>query len=321
MGRRRKGGRAVHGWLVLDKPYDLGSTQAVSKIRWLFNANKAGHAGTLDPLATGILPIALGEATKTVQFVQDGMKRYRFTARWGEATTTDDGEGQVIARSDVRPDAEAIRSILHQFTGEIDQVPPIFSAIKVRGERAYDLAREGEKPQLEARAITINSFSLSEIVDADHAVFEAVTGKGAYVRALIRDVALALGTQGHVSSLRRTAVGPFTEDMAVTFEDLTGTPLGADIDRNDLDQAILDSLLVGIEEALADLPATAVSGADAEKLRRGQMVVVAPPVAKGIRENDVGFIPAILASSHDEPIAICALDGLKLKPVKVFVTS
>ncbi|MCI5045448.1 MAG: tRNA pseudouridine(55) synthase TruB [Aquisalinus sp.] len=318
MGRRRKSGRDVHGWLILDKPYDFGSTEAVSKLRWLYNAKKAGHAGTLDPLATGLLPVAFGEATKTVPFVQDGLKTYRFTARWGEATSTDDQEGEVIATSGKRPTAAEIQAVLPDFTGDIEQVPPAFSAIKVDGERAYDLAREGEAPELQARTIRINALNLVESSDADHSVFEAVTGKGAYIRALVRDIAHALGTEGHVSALRRTAVGPFNEDMAITFDELLGQPVSRDLDRETLDRDLLDAELAGIGTALSDLPASTVSGGDAERLRRGQAVVVAPPVAKGIRGGLSGFIPAVFASCHDEPVAICALDGLKLKPVKVF---
>lgn len=318
MGRRRKKGRPVNGWLILDKPYDVGSTEAVGRVRWLFDANKAGHAGTLDPLATGILPIALGEATKTVPFVQDGEKTYRFTARWGEATTTDDTEGEVTATSAVRPSREEIEAALPDFTGEIDQVPPAFSAIKVDGERAYDLARDGEKVELEARIITVHDFRLVDIPDADHAVFEAVTGKGTYVRALVRDLARALGTEAHVSTLRRTAVGPFTEDMAVTIEDLTGKNFAADVHRDMLEQETLDSFLEPVESALAALPSAAVSGGDSEKLRRGQAVIVQPPVAKGIRGERVGEIEAVLAMHHDDAVAICRLDGLKLQPVRVF---
>ena len=318
MGRRRKSGRDVHGWLILDKPYDFGSTEAVSKLRWLYNARKAGHAGTLDPLATGILPIAFGEATKTVPFVQDGLKTYRFTARWGESTSTDDREGAVIATSRKRPSAAEIENILPDFTGDIEQVPPAFSAIKVDGERAYDLARDGEMPELQARTITINSLRLVECPDPDHTVLEAITGKGAYIRALVRDIAHALGTQGHVATLRRTAVGPFTEDMSITFEELLGQPVSRELDRETLDRDSLDAELVGLGSAMTALPATAVSGGDADRLRQGRAVVVAPPVAKGIRGEQSGFIPVVFASCHDDPVAICALDGLKLKPTKVF---
>ncbi|MCA8889008.1 MAG: tRNA pseudouridine(55) synthase TruB, partial [Parvularculaceae bacterium] len=205
MSKRRKKGRPVNGWIILDKSYDMGSTEAVSKLKWLFQAQKAGHAGTLDPLATGVLPIAFGEATKTVPYVMDATKRYRFTAQWGEATTTDDSEGEVIARSDHRPARADIEAILDDFTGEIEQTPPQFSAIKVGGERAYDLARDGETVELPTRLIDVHELTLLDIPDADHAVFEAVTGKGAYIRALVRDMGVALGTQGHVSALRRVA--------------------------------------------------------------------------------------------------------------------
>lgn len=305
---RRKKGRAVSGWLVLDKPLELGSTQAVGKIRWLFNAKKAGHAGTLDPLATGVLPIALGEATKTVPFIMGAEKTYRFTACWGASTTTDDGEGDVIARSDARPSREAIEAALPAFTGEIEQVPPQFSAVKVAGERAYDIARDGEEVALEARAIDIHELTLIDTPSADEAVFEAVTGKGAYVRALVRDMAKALGTEGHVSALRRVAVGPFHEDDAVTIEEVEAgeTPEGR------------DDLLLDIAGALADLPQAAIDGPQADKLRRGQPAVIAPPVAKGVRGERAGEIENVLAVLHDEAVAICALDGLKLKPSRVF---
>jgi len=308
MGARRKKGRPVSGWLILDKPYDMGSTEAVSKVKWLFKAQKAGHAGTLDPLATGVLPIALGEATKTAPYVVDAQKRYRFTARWGAATATDDAEGEVIARSDTRPDRAGIEAVLERFTGEIDQAPPQFSAIKVGGERAYDIARDGEAVTLAPRRIVIHALDLVDTPSADEAVFEATTGKGAYVRALVRDMARALGTEGHVSALRRLAVGPFRAEDAVTVADLEALePAEA-----------RDALLTPISVALGALPQAAVDGPQADKLRRGQAAVVAPPVAKGVRGDGAGLVPAVLAMLHDEPVAICALDGLKLKPSRVF---
>ena len=317
MGRRRKKGRAVHGWLVLDKPYDFGSTEAVSKIRWLYDALKAGHAGTLDPLATGILPIALGEATKTVPYIQDGLKRYRFTAKWGAATTTDDTEGEIIATSDHRPSKEDIIAALPNFIGDIDQVPPAFSAIKIAGERAYDLARDGEEVILAARTIRVVDFELIETTP-DQAVFEAVTGKGTYVRALVRDLAQILGTKAHVIGLRRTGVGPFTEDMAVTFDDILGEPVSKETDRAKYTPEHLDGFLVSMEAALADLPSASLSGGDAAKLRQGRTIIIQPPIAKGIRGDHVGAIEAVLALNDDEPVALCALEGLKLKPFKVF---
>lgn len=317
MGRRRKKGRAVHGWLVLDKPYDFGSTEAVSKLRWLLDAQKAGHAGTLDPLATGILPIAFGEATKTVPFVQDGLKRYRFTAKWGITTSTDDMEGETIATSDHRPTQADIEAALPAFIGDIQQVPPAFSAVKIAGERAYDLARDGEKVELEARTISVLAFTLVEAIQ-DEAVFEAVTGKGAYVRALVRDIAQALGTEGHVTALRRTAVGPFTEDMAVTFEDILGEAPSKENDRTKYTSEHLDGFLETIETALSDLPAASLSGGDATKLKQGRTIIIQPPIAKGIRGDHVGDMEVVLATAHDEPVALCALEGLKLKPFKVF---
>ena len=308
MGRRRKKGRPVSGWLILDKSLEMGSTQAVGKVKWLFQAQKAGHAGTLDPLATGVLPIALGEATKTVPFIMDAEKTYRFTAKWGEATTTDDGEGDVIAKSDMRPSTQEIEAILDQFTGEIEQIPPQFSAIKVAGERAYDIARDGDEVKLEARVISIHDLRVVETPSPDETVFEAVTGKGAYVRALVRDIAKALGTEGHVSALRRTAVGPFRAEDAVTVDALEAyeTPEAR------------DAAIQPIAFALSELPQASVDGPQADKLRRGQAAIIAPPVAKGVRGESAGVVENVLAVLHDEAIAICTLDGLKLQPGRVF---
>lgn len=308
MGKRRKKGRPVSGWLVLDKPFDFGSTEAVSKSKWLFQAQKAGHAGTLDPLATGVLPIAFGEATKTVPFIMDARKTYRFTAKWGASTSTDDGEGEVIATADKRPNRAEIEAVLSDYTGEIEQIPPQFSAVKIGGERAYDLAREGEKVELQARKIQIHDLYIVDTPSTDETVFEAVTGKGAYVRALVRDIAKALGTEGHVSALRRMAVGPFRADAAVTIEALEeiATPEAR------------DEALLPIAFALSGLPQASVDGPQADKLRRGQAAVIAPPVAKGVRGERVGEIENVLAVLHDEAVAICALDGLKLKPSRVF---
>ena len=308
MGARRKKGRPVSGWLILDKSYDMGSTQAVSKAKWLFKAQKAGHAGTLDPLATGVLPIAFGEATKTAPFIVDAQKRYRFTARWGAATTTDDAEGEVVATSDARPSREALEAALDRFTGEIEQAPPQFSAIKVDGERAYDIARDGETVALAPRLITVHALKVVDTPSADETVFEATTGKGAYVRALVRDMARALGTEGHVVALRRLAVGPFRAEDAVTVDELEA--IDAVEDR--------DAMLTPISVALCGLPQAAIDGPQADKLRRGQPAVIAPPVAKGVRGEAAGVVPAVLAVLHDEPVAICALDGLKLKPSRVF---
>ncbi|MET0272647.1 MAG: tRNA pseudouridine(55) synthase TruB, partial [Phenylobacterium sp.] len=219
MGRRRKGD-AVSGWVNLDKPYDLTSTSAVSRIRRIFNAQKAGHAGTLDPLATGILPIALGEATKTVPFLVDADKAYRFTIAWGRTTATYDREGETIAESDVRPTVAQVEAALPAFVGEISQVPPAYSAIKVDGERAYDLARAGETVELKARLVTVHSARVADVPDADHITLEIECGKGTYVRAICRDLAEKLGAHAHVSALRRTRVGRFTEADSVGLENL-----------------------------------------------------------------------------------------------------
>ena len=316
---RRKKGRPVHGWLVLDKPYDYGSTEAVSRLRWFAGAQKAGHAGTLDPLATGLLPIAFGEATKTVPYVQEGLKTYRFTARWGEATSTDDTEGEVTARSDVHPDAEAIEAALPAFTGTIQQRPPAFSAIKVDGERAYDLARDGAAVELEARPITVESFRLVEAREGE-AVLEAVTGKGAYVRALVRDLAEALGTVGHVSALRRTRVGPFGEADMVTMEAVTGHPAAERLGTEHRDEARFDAALIGTAEGMRDRPRAVIDGTAANRLRHGQEALLAPPDAKAVRGDRAGEVEPVLAVERGgAPVAICRLDGLKLVPLKVLV--
>ena len=311
MGKRRKKGRPVSGWLILDKPYDFGSTEAVSKTKWLFQAQKAGHAGTLDPLATGVLPIAFGEATKTAPYITDAQKRYRFTAKWGASTATDDAEGDIIATSSNRPDREGIEAILGQFTGDIEQVPPQFSAIKVGGERAYDIARDGEEVKLAPRTISIHELIIADMPNADETVFEAVTGKGAYVRALVRDMAHLLETEGHVSELRRLAVGPFRAEDGVTLDQLEAITLLED----------RDALLTPIAAALPHIPQAVIDGPQADKLRRGQAAVIAPPVAKGIRGDQAGVVPTVLAVLHDEAVAICELDGLKLVPNRVFNTA
>lgn len=308
MARRRKKGRPVSGWLILDKDFDLGSTEAVAKVKRLFDAQKVGHAGTLDPLATGVLPIALGEATKTVPYIMEGEKLYRFTAKWGASTSTDDGEGEVIATSDRRPTRAEIEAALPVFTGEISQIPPQFSAVKIAGERAYDLARAGESVAIEPRMVTIRMLRLVDIPDPDHAVFEASTGKGAYVRALVRDLAKGLDTEGHVSSLRRLAVGPFHSDEGVTLAALEAMA----------DPEAREAALLPISAALADLPATEVGGPEAERLRRGQPAVISPASARGLRAGESGVLPAVLASLHGDAVALCELDGLKLKPVRVF---
>src|SRR5262245_22789776 len=222
MAHARKG-NDVHGWLVLDKPAGMTSTHAVARLKRLFNAKKAGHAGTLDPIATGVLPVAFGEATKTVPFVQDGEKTYRFTVCWGIETNTDDCEGEAVAQSANRPTAGEIAALLPRFTGTLAQQPPAFSAIKIKGERAYDLARSGEVPDLSARIVTIHAFDLID-AGCDTAVFEACCGRGTYVRALARDLGRSLGCYGHVSALRRTRAGPFSEKDAIGLQELEADP-------------------------------------------------------------------------------------------------
>jgi len=290
----------VDGWVVLDKPLGMGSTQAVGKVRWLFAAEKAGHGGTLDPLATGILPIALGEATKTVPFIMDGRKEYSFTLRFGEARATDDGEGEVSATSDVRPTDEAIRAALARFIGDIEQMPPAFSALKIGGQRAYDLARAGEAVELKPRTVTIDRLELVARPDADHADFVVGCGKGTYIRSLGRDLAKALGTVGHLSALRRTAVGPFREAAAISLSKLEALGhipplLGA---------------LVPVATALDDIPALALTGTQADRLRHGQPVLLtrdAPPSGTLVR-----------AETGSKLVALVRSDGAALQPVRVF---
>lgn len=308
MGRRQKKGRPLSGWLVLDKAHDVGSTEAVSKAKWLFQAQKAGHAGTLDPLATGVLPIAFGEATKTVPYIMDAHKRYRFTARWGAATTTDDLEGEIMMRSEVRPDRAALERLLPEFTGRIEQVPPRFSAVKIAGARAYDIARDGQEAALRARPIDIHTLTIVDMPSSNETVFEAETGKGAYIRALVRDMARAFGGHGHVSALRRLQVGPFLAEDSVTIERLEALSLMDD----------RDAVLAPLSAALGSLPQAAIDGPQADKLRRGQAAIIAPPDAKGVRGDRIGVVGAVLAVLHNEPVAICELDGLKLKPTRVF---
>jgi len=260
--------RDLNAWLVLDKPVGMTSTQAVAIAKRLFNAKKAGHAGTLDPLASGLLPIAFGEATKTVPFVMDGEKAYRFTVRWGAETATDDSESAPTATSEARPSLAAIEAALPAFIGEVMQVPPQFSALKIDGERAYDLARSGETVALEARPVLIHSLRLIEAED-ERAVFEAECGKGTYVRALARDMGRILGTFGHICALRRTLVGPFGENDMIPLDQLEAL-----CDRAASGEGSLADALLPVETALDDIPALAVTRADAARLHRGQAVLL-----------------------------------------------
>jgi tRNA pseudouridine55 synthase len=265
----RRDKRDIHGWIVLDKPIGMTSTQAVAVVKRLFSAKRAGHAGTLDPLASGGLPIALGEATKTVPFVMDGRKRYRFTVRWGEERDTDDTEGQVVKTSKTRPEPDSVRALLPQFTGVIEQTPPRYSAIKVQGERAYDLARDGEVVELAPRPVEIHQLDLVEQIDNNHSVFEAECGKGTYVRALARDIGRILGCFGHISALRRTLVGPFGENDMILLEQLEAL-----CNRAASGEGSLADALLPVETALDDIPALAVTRADAARLHRGQAVLL-----------------------------------------------
>ena len=307
MGRRRKG-QAISGWINLDKPYDLGSTQAVSRVRRLFDAQKAGHAGTLDPLATGILPIALGEATKTVPFLVDADKTYRFTIAWGQTTATFDREGEVLAQSDVRPTADQVAAILPRFVGEIEQIPPAYSAIKVDGERAYDLARAGEVVELAARKVTIFAARLVEALDVDHVTLEIDCGKGTYVRALVRDIAEMLGACGHVSALRRTRVGGFSDANAVTLEMLEQLVY----------EARQSEALLPVETALDDIPALAVTDEDAFRLKQGRSIVLVPRQVESVKARLKPGSRTVSATAGGSVVALCEMRAGRLEPSRVF---
>ncbi|MDG2521446.1 tRNA pseudouridine(55) synthase TruB [Caulobacter segnis] len=305
---RRKKGEAVSGWVNLDKPYDLGSTHAVSRVRRAFNAQKAGHAGTLDPLATGILPLALGEATKTVPFLMDADKTYRFTIEWGRTTATFDREGETTAQSDVRPTVEQVEAALPAFVGEVDQVPPAYSAIKVDGERAYDLAREGVEFELKTRKVSIYSLSVVGAPDADHVELEMDCGKGTYVRAVVRDLAEALGACGHVSQLRRTRVGAFTEATAISLETL---------ENFDYDARLSEALLP-VETALDDIPALAVTDEDAFRLAQGRPIVLVPRQVETLKAQLTPGDRTVSAMNGEKIVALCEMRAGRLNPVRVF---
>lgn len=316
-GQVRRDKRDVHGWVILDKPIGMTSTQAVAVAKRLFQAKRAGHAGTLDPLASGGLPIALGEATKTVPFVMDGRKRYRFTVAWGAERDTDDTEGRVTQTSDARPTAEQIRALLPQFTGNIEQTPPQYSAIKIQGERAYDLARDGEVVPLVPRPVVIHELVLTEQPDNDHAVFEAECGKGTYVRALARDIGRLLGCYGHISSLRRTLVGPFAEADMIPLAELEAL-----CDRAASGEGSLADALLPVETALDDIPALAVTRSDAARLHRGQAVLLrgrdAPHCNGTVYVTVSGRLLALAELSNGEliPKRVFNLSGLTANPVQ-----
>jgi len=298
---RRKKGRPLHGWLVIDKPLGLTSSAVVNKAKWAFDAQKAGHAGTLDPEATGVLAIAFGEATKTVPYVTDSMKAYRFTVRLGKGTNTDDGEGEIIARSDKRPSADEVRAALPSFTGDIMQIPPQFSAVKVDGERAYKRARDGQEMNLKARPLLVDSLKLVEMPDADHAVLEMVCGKGGYVRSIARDLGHALGCYAHVVQLRRIWAGPFEIEDSIPFEKLD------EMAKN----PALDAFLLPLEAGLNDVEELVCTPEGAAKLRNGNPGMV---LAANVEYGDECW-----ASLDGVPVAIGVYKAGELHPNRVFV--
>lgn len=308
MGRSKKG-QIVNGWINLDKPQGLGSTQAVGKVRRLFDAQKVGHGGTLDPLATGILPIALGEATKTIPYCQDHIKIYSFAACWGEQRNTDDAEGEVIATSHVRPSEADIQAILPRFTGEIEQIPPLFSAIKVDGERAYDLARDGEEFELKARTVYIETLEMTAF-NPDMPRFRVVCGKGTYIRSLVRDMAQALGTVGYIKDLRREAVGPLAQNTAISLEKL----------QELADSARLEEALLPVETVLADIPALALTTQEAARLKNGQaLTFIARPDIERLDKAGIDWKAGdtALAVLQGTPVALVDVEGPHIHPVRV----
>lgn len=310
MARRRRG-RPVHGWLIIDKPAGMTSTQVVGRVRRALDAAKAGHGGTLDPLATGLLPVALGEATKTVSQVMDGAKTYRVTARFGIATDSDDAEGNPVETHPHRPDDAAIRAALEGFVGTIEQVPPAYSAIKVAGRRAYDLARREAPPELAARPVRVDAFDLVDRPDPDHATFAIACGKGTYVRALVRDLARALGTVAHVVALRRTRCGPFIEAQAISLEKL---------DEVGHSPAAFEPLL-SVEAALDDIPALHVADSDARRLSSGQSVSLSTVLPDGARGSGTSAPPpegeTVPVLCAGRLVALARRDGGRIRPIRV----
>jgi tRNA pseudouridine55 synthase len=297
---RRKKGRDISGWLVVDKPAGLTSTAVVNKVRWAFDANKAGHAGTLDPDATGILAVALGEATKTVPYITDALKCYAFTMRLGQATKTDDAEGEVIAQSDTRPTDEAIKSALGAFVGDIMQVPPQFSAVKIDGERAYKRARDGEDMDIAARPLWVEELVMTDRPDADHVTLEMTCGKGGYVRSVARDLGEALGCFAHVRDLRRLWSGPFELSDALTLDKVEAMARTPD----------LDSHLLPVAAGLTDLEEARCPLDSMTRLRNGNPAPVIAPTA--------GFGDEIWVSHDGIPVAVGTYKGGELHPSRVF---
>ncbi len=300
MGRKRKG-RDISGWLVVDKPAGMTSTAVVNKVRWALQAKKAGHAGTLDPEATGVLAVALGEATKTVPYITDALKAYSFTVRLGQATNTDDAEGEVIATSDLRPDEAAIKEALHPFIGEIMQVPPKFSAVKIDGQRAYKLARDGEDVELTARPLWVEELLLIDRPDPDHVVLEMTCGKGGYVRSIARDLGAALGCHGHVLSLRRVWSGPFDASDGLSIDQIDALAHSPELDAH----------LRPLEEGLADLPELTCTPEGATRLRNGNPGMV--------MASDVEYGDEAWASLNGKAVAVGIYKSGELHPSRVFV--
>ena len=307
---RNKKGRNVNGWIILDKPCGVTSTHAVARIKRIFDARKVGHAGTLDPLATGILPIALGEATKTVSYAVQDEKAYEFTVRWGIETTTDDTEGELACESAVRPSLDDVQAVLPEFIGQIEQIPPKFSAIKINGNRAYDVARSGGDVELKARSVQIGDLRIVGSPDADHTTFSAICGKGTYVRSLARDFGRKLGCCGHIAGLRRTRVGLFDTENSTTFDELEAA-LEDDRAGDVPSTAARDQLLLPVEAALDGVEHLNVSAADASRLARGQ------PVLMRGRDAPI-FVGTAYATSRGKLVALVDCDRGTLRPTRVF---
>lgn len=310
MARRRKG-TPIHGWLVLDKPLGPSSSGCVGRLKWLTGAQKVGHGGTLDPLASGLLPIAFGEATKTSSYAMDGSKTYEFDVSWGTSTETCDAEGNVIASSDARPSADQIMAALPSFIGDIEQTPPKFSAIKIDGKRAYELARKGEEVDIKSRLVSIADLRLTQMIDSNTASFEVDCGKGTYVRSLARDLALHLGCEGHISRLRRTAVGPFRIEKAVslaTFEENEGENAAS----------LLTQYLLSVETVLDDIPALALTEQEARKLRHGQGIPVLPVAQRSsLRDVRISQGDVVQVTANGSLVALARIAGGEIRPVRV----
>ncbi len=299
----RKKGRDISGWLIVDKPAGITSTSVVNKVRWALNAKKAGHAGTLDPDATGVLAVALGEATKTVPYITDALKAYRFIVRLGQRTNTDDAEGEILAQSDLRPSDEQIKESLHGFVGEISQVPPQFSAVKIDGERAYKRARDGETMQIEPRPLWVEELTMISRPDADHVELEMVCGKGGYVRSIARDLGELLGCHGHVLRLRRTWSGPFEAADGIGLDEVDALAKTPE----------LDARLLPLEVGLADLPELKCTAEGAARLRNGNPGMVIP--------GDVEYGDEAWASYQGQAVAVGMFKGGELHPSRVFVVA